>query len=393
MTASPPATEPQHAQVTLRTFSLYFLRLGALGFGGPAVLTARMRQDLVDERGWITPSEFENGLALSQLAPGPLAAQLAIFLGWVRYGVWGSSAIGVAFIIPSFLIVLGLSALYVRYSGLPWIQGAFYGIGATVIAIMALGVYKLLKRTIGKDRFYWVVAIISAAATAVTETENVFLFLGAGILAVLVKTLPIKRAPTPLALLVPPWLLTGTGTAADLDKVWNVFTFFVKAGAFVFGSGLAIVPFLHGGVVQDHQWLTERQFIDAVAVAMITPGPVVITVAFIGFLVAGVAGAVAASLGVFLPCYLMVVITAPYFQKYAAIPRIKAFIGGVTAAAVGAIAGAAFVLGRRAVVDIPTACIFVLSLVLLLKVKNLPEPLLILAAALVGLVLRSTIMG
>jgi len=139
MTASPPATEPQHAQVTLRTFSLYFLRLGALGFGGPAVLTARMRQDLVDERGWITPSEFENGLALSQLAPGPLAAQLAIFLGWVRYGVWGSSAIGVAFIIPSFLIVLGLSALYVRYSGLPWIQGAFYGIGATVIAIMALG--------------------------------------------------------------------------------------------------------------------------------------------------------------------------------------------------------------------------------------------------------------
>lgn len=380
-----PANPP-----SLLALATYFLRLGALGFGGPAVLTARMRQDLVDERGWITPSEFENGIALSQLAPGPLAAQLAIFLGWVRYGVLGSTVVGVAFILPSFFIVLGLSALYVRYSGLAWIQGAFYGIGATVIAIMTLGVYKLLKRTIGNDRFYWVVAVTSAAATAITETENAFLFLGAGILALLVKTLPAAKAQR-LSAFVPAWVLMGTGTAVDLEKVWSVFIFFVKSGAFVFGSGLAIVPFLHGGVVQEQHWLTERQFIDAVAVAMITPGPVVITVAFIGFLVAGVAGSVAASLGVFLPCYLIVVITAPYFQKYSAIPRIKAFIGGVTASAVGAIAGAAFVLGRRAVMDIPTACMFILSLVLLLKVKKLPEPLLILGAAIVGLLLHSQV--
>jgi chromate transporter len=374
--------------VTLKAYLLYFLRLGSLGFGGPIVLTSHMRRDLVDMRKWVLAEEFENGLALAQLAPGPLAAQLAIFLGWLRFGNIGATLVAVAFIAPSFLIVLALSALYVEFSGLVWIQGAFYGIGAAVIAIMVLGVYKLTKRTLGKDRFLWATTAISTIITAATEREIVWIFIAAGVLSVLVKTPPSRRQSSALAIAFPAWMVTGFSTPADGDGLWRIFTFFAKAGAFIFGSGLAIVPFLHAGVVQEFGWLSEQQFIDAVAVAMITPGPVVITVAFIGYLVAGGLGASAAALGVFLPCYLFVIIPAPYFQKYSKIPRIKAFIGGVTAASVGAIAGAAFVLGRRAVIDVPTVVIFVVSLVALWKVKSLPEPILILIAGLLGLALK-----
>lgn len=380
--------------VTLGPYLRYFLRLGALGFGGPVVLTSHMRRDLVDERGWVTPSEFENGLALAQLAPGPLAAQLAIFLGWVRFGVPGATLIGLAFVLPSFLIVLVLAVLYVQFSGLSWIQGLFYGVGACVIAIMATGVHKLLRKTVGKDRLLWGIATIVALVTAVTEREVVWLVLGGGVLALLVKTPPWQEPGAKAASgFIPAWALTGLHGPADPELLWRIFGFFAKAGAFVFGSGLAIVPFLHGGVVQELHWLDERQFLDAVAVAMITPGPVVITVAFIGYLVAGAAGAVAAALGVFLPCYLFVVLPARYFSKVSTLPRTRAFIAGVTAAAVGAIAGAAFVLGRRAVVDVPTALIFAASLAVLIKVKKLPEPFLILLAGAIGLALKAFVVG
>lgn len=211
--------------LTLKAYLLYFLRLGALGFGGPVVLTAHMRRDLVDGRHWVTADEFDNGLALSQLAPGPLAAQLAIFLGWLRFGIMGANLVAIAFIAPSFLIVLGLSALYVKFSGLSWIQGAFYGIGAAVIAIMVLSVYKLLKRTIAADRFLWSVAILSAAVTAVTEQELLWIFLAAGILAVLVKV-PPKKSRTVSAFVFPAWLVTGLGGQASGDELWRIFVFF-----------------------------------------------------------------------------------------------------------------------------------------------------------------------
>ncbi len=382
-----PALEP----VALPSYLAYFLRLGAFGFGGPIVLTSHMRKDLVDDRHWVSHEEFENGLALAQLAPGPLAAQLAIFLGWVRFGVVGATLVAGAFIIPSFIAVLALAMLYVNFSGLPWIQGAFYGIGAAVIAIMALGVRKLVVKTIGKDPLLWLIGSVSLVMTAVTEKEAVWVFLGAGVLNLLVRTPPKLPLQPSAKGFFPPWIVTGLSGAADRDKLWQVFGFFAKAGAFVFGSGLAIVPFLHGGVVNEFGWLNERQFIDAVAVAMITPGPVVITVAFIGYLVAGGLGACAAAIGVFLPCYLFVIIPAPYFQKYAKVPRIKAFIAGVTAAAVGAIAGAAIVLGRRAIIDVPTAVICAVSIVALLKIKRLPEPLLIAGAGLVGLALKNAL--
>lgn len=370
---------------SLRQLTLYFLRLGAVGFGGPIALAGYMQKDLVEDRKWISPDEYKEGLALAQLAPGPLAAQLAIYLGWVRAGVLGATLVGVAFVLPSFLMVLALAALYLELGGLPWMQGVFYGIGAAVIAIIGRSAYKLVKSTLAKDWLLWFIFAVSAIATAWTESEVVWLFLLSGIAALAVRhrTFRVRTAAV-----VPVWLIAGLNGPAPGTTLATLFWYFAEAGAFVFGSGLAIVPFLYGGVVGKFHWLTERQFLDAVAVAMITPGPVVITVAFIGHLVAGPLGATAAALGVFLPCYLLVVIPAPYFRRFANNPQLKSFVDGVTAAATGAIAGAAFVLGRRAIFDIPTALIAIVTLAILLKAKRVSEPLVIVLAGVAGLLIR-----
>ncbi|GDX83433.1 chromate resistance transporter [Deltaproteobacteria bacterium] len=370
---------------SLRDFGAYFLKLGAVGFGGPIALVGYMQRDLVEDRKWVSAEDYKEGLALSQLAPGPLAAQLAIYLGWVKAGIPGATLVGLAFVIPSFLMVLALSAAYVRFGGLAWMQGAFYGVGAAVIAIIARSAWKLASATMGKAKLMWAIFGLSAAVTAVTETEMVWLFLVCGVLGAVAA-----RPPSPgVAVALFPWplLFTGLHGPADGSVLWKIAWYFTEAGAFVFGSGLAIVPFLHGGVVNDFGWLTERQFVDAVAVAMITPGPVVITVGFIGYLVAGPAGAFVAAFATFLPAYLMVIGPAPYFRKYAKNVVIKGFVDGVTAAASGAIAGAAFVLGRRAIVDVPTALIALATLAALTWLKKAPEPILIVMAGVVGLAL------
>jgi chromate transporter len=360
--------------------SAYFLRLGALGFGGPIALAGYMQRDLVERRRWIALEDFKQGLALAQLAPGPLAAQLAIYLGWVRGRIVGATAVAFAFILPSFAMVLGLAALYVGVGGLPWMQGVFYGIGAAVIAIIARSAWKLGRTTLGTRKLLWAVALINAAVVAITEREIVWLFLASGVV-LLAAEQPRARA----AVVVPPWLLAGLGGIATSSTLIKLLVFFAQAGAIVFGSGLAIVPFMHGGVVDEHHWLTDQQFLDAVAVAMITPGPVVITVAFIGYLVAGPLGATAAAIGVFLPCYLFVVIPAPFYRRIADNRRIKAFVDGVTAAAAGAIAGAAVVLARRAIADLPALLLALAAFAAITWVKKLPEPLVILAAGALGL--------
>jgi chromate transporter len=365
----------------------YFLRLGAVGFGGPIALVGYMQRDLVDERRWISRRDYVEGLALAQLAPGPLAAQLAIYLGWVRGGVLGATLVAGAFVTPSFLMVLALSAVYVRYGGLAWMQGAFYGIGAAVIAIIGRSVVKLVRVTLGSEPLLWTIFAVSAALTAWTESEIVWVFLLSGVVALVVQG-GVGRRFAAFAVPLPAWLVTGVHGPAANATLARVFWYFAEAGAFVFGSGLAIVPFLYGGVVGRFQWLTERQFLDAVAVAMITPGPVVITVAFIGYLVAGPLGGTLAALGVFLPCYLFVIVPAAHFRRAVNDVRVKAFVDGVTAAATGAIAGAAFVLGRRAILDLPALGIAATTVVVLTRAKRIPEPLVILAAGAVGLLLK-----
>ncbi len=363
----------------------YFLWLGTVGFGGPIALAGHMQQDLVEERRWIRKEDYVEGLALAQLAPGPLAAQLAIYLGYVRAGIFGATAVGLAFVLPSFLMVLALSAAYVRFGGLPWMQGMFYGIGAAVIGVIARSAVKLTKLTLGKDKVLWTIFAVLAVSTAWTSREIIWLFLLAGVANLLIRALPMRVPVKGTAA-----LLAGPGIFSAIfgsDKLPQLFWYFAKAGMFVFGSGLAVVPFLYGGVVQGHHWLTDHQFVDAVAVAMITPGPVVITVAFIGYLVAGVAGAAAAALGIFLPVYLVVVLLAPSYKRWASNVQLKSFVRGVTAAATGAIAGAVVVLARRSVYDVPTIAICGVSVAVLWRWK-IPEPLLIACAAVAGLLLR-----
>jgi chromate transporter len=376
---------------TLGDLVRYFLWLGSTGFGGPIALCGAMQRDLVDDRKWITKDDYAEGLALSQLAPGPLAAQLAIYLGWVMGGTLGATVVGIAFVLPSFLMVLAVSAAYVELGGVPGMQAAFYGVGAAVIGIIARSAYKLATSTVGKHRLLWVVFGTSALVTAVTETESAWLFVAAGMISMVVLGGAPKGASAVKAAAILPWplLLTGLKGPATTGTLASIGWFFTKAGAFVFGSGLAIVPFLHGGVVNEYGWLDERQFLDAVAVAMITPGPVVITVAFIGYLVAGPIGATVAALATFLPCWLFTVLPAPYFRRFGKNRRLKAFVDGVTAAASGAIAGATFVLGRRAIVDVPTALLAGATVLALVYAKRVPEPVLILGAALVGIVLSA----
>lgn len=380
---------------TLRQLVQYFFRLGYAGFGGPVALVGYMHRDLVEEKAWISEEQYKDGLALAQLAPGPLAAQLSIYLGYVHYRVWGATLVGLAFVLPSFVMVVLIGMAYKLFGGLPWMQAIFYGVGAAVVGIIAISSYKLSEKSISKFNpkamaqhwQLWAFFIIAAAVTILTRQEEVLLFVVAGLLYMLLKAPPgwIKKPSVANSV-----LLSGIGfwnfEAGSLARIaW----FFTKAGAFVFGSGLAIVPFLHSGVVTEYGWLNEHEFIDAVAVAMITPGPVVITVGFIGYLVAGFPGACVAALATFLPCYLFTILPAPYFHRYGKHPSIKAFVDGITAAVVGALTGAVIVIAIRTIQDIPTALIALATIIVLLKTKRIKEPYIILAAAMIGLLAKS----
>lgn len=374
------------AKYSLRQLLYYFLKLGMLGFGGPVALVGYMYRDLVEQKKWISENDYKEGLALAQLAPGPLAAQLGIYIGYVDYKIIGATLAGIAFILPSFFIVVVLGFLYVLYGGLLWMQSIFYGVGAAVIAIIALGSYKLTKKTIGKDRLLWLIFVSLAVTTILTEGENIWMILGAGLLTWFIKAPP--RFTLTQTFVLFPFFLQITDQLPYNEKLFRIAVFFLKAGSVVFGSGLAIVPFLYGGVVKDHHWLNDHQFLDAVAVAMITPGPVVITVGFIGYLVAGFPGACVAALATFLPCYLFTILPAPYFKKYGKNPGLKAFIDGVTAAAVGAIAGAVIILAKRQLIDFTSLSIGLIVLFILLQFKKITEPVIILGAALVGLIIK-----
>jgi len=386
----PAARISSQPAYTLWQLARYMLRLGALGFGGPVALAGYMHRELVERRKWIAEEDYREGIALAQLAPGPLAAQLAIYLGYVHYRIAGATLAGLAFVLPSFVMVVALGWAYGHFGGLPWMQAVFYGVGAAVIGIIAVSAKKLTVSSVGKDKLLWAIYLVLTLVTVWTESEIGWLFIAAGVLVWLVRAPPAWLNKNGLSIFGFAHLPTAAAlfNAADAPLLMQLALFFAKAGAFVFGSGLAIVPFLYGGVVTEHHWLNDRQFVDAVAVAMITPGPVVITVGFIGYLVAGLSGAGIAALAVFLPCYLFTVIPAPYFKKYGKLPGVIAFVDGITAAAIGAIAGSVIVIARRSIVDLPTACIALAAIALLWKFKKLPEPAIVAGAAAAGLLLH-----
>lgn len=377
-------TGPHNRSYSLWQMTLYFLRLGALGFGGPVALVGFMHRDLVEARQWITDADYKEGLALAQIAPGPLAAQLAIYLGFVHHRILGATVAGLAFVLPSFLMVVGLGMAYVSYGGLPWMQAVFYGVGAAVLGIMAIGAHKLSTKSIGRDKLLWAIFVALALVTIVTQSEIAWLFIAAGVLVWIVRCKP-RFSSTTWAVAMPVDLPHLLPVVADPALLVQIGLFFAKAGAFVFGSGLAIVPFLYGGVVTEHHWLNDRQFVDAVAVAMITPGPVVITTAFIGYLVAGLQGATMAAVATFLPCYLITIVAAPHFKRWGKNLSVIAFVDGITAATIGAIAGSVVVIAQRTLTDLPTVVLALAATAVLWRFKKIPEPVVVLAAALIGL--------
>jgi chromate transporter len=379
---------PSVARYTLWQLVRYMLGLGTWGFGGPVALVGYMYRDLVEKRQWISEADYKEDMTLAQLMPGPLAAQLAIYLGYVHYRIRGATLAGLAFVLPSFLMVVVLGAVYVTYGGIGWMQAVFYGVGAAVIGIIAMSAYKLTTKNVGRDKLLWVIYLVSAALTVITQSEIIWVFLGAGILVWLWRAPPKSWSGGSVNSIAVPLAAWFSVDAIDWHKLGQIGAYFAYAGSFVFGSGLAIVPFLYGGVVKEYGWLTDRQFVDAVAVAMITPGPVVITTGFIGFLVAGFWGAVVAAAGTFLPCYLFTILPAPYFKKHGKRPAIVAFVDGVTAAAIGAITGAVIVIGQRSITDWVTAALALVTVGVLWRFKKVPEPAIVAVAALIGLVVH-----
>ena len=377
--------EERIAERTLGGLVLYFLRLGASGFGGPIALAGYMRRDLVDERGWYSDDEYQQGLAVAQTMPGPLAAQLAMWLGYLERGSLGALLVALPFVVPPFLIVTAVAIVYSRYQGLAAVQDLFFGVGPAVIAIVAIAAHRLAHSTNKRDPVLWSIAAIVGAVTVVAGAEIAWLFVVAGVFGAVYYGGGLPRLTLSLApLAVKGFAWIGSGAALG-----SMTLFFVKAGAFTFGSGLAIVPFLHDGLVDTHHWLTERQFTDAVAMGLISPGPVVIMATFAGYLVHGVAGASLATAAVFLPVYLFVVVPGRFFRRFERHPRLQGFVKGATAAAAGAIAGAAIVIAQQTISGPLSAALAVAALALLLQPRvRIPEPALVLVFAAAGLALH-----
>ena len=364
----------------------YFLRLGLLGFGGPVALVAQMERDLVTERKWLSKEQMREAIALCQSLPGPLAIQVGIFLAHLRGGQRGAWAGGCAFILPNFLIVAAIGALYVHFGGLRPVTAIFYGVSPAVIALILQSCYRLVK--LGMEHYLqWALALACFVVTVVVQAEVALLFIGAGIIGMLYYGTVLRSKPssTSLSAVLPAIAVSPTSAVAGLSTIGKLFLFFLKAGALTFGSGLVIVPFLQQGVVQEYGWLNERDFLVAVAVGMISPGPVVITATFVGYLVSGFWGALAATIGIFLPSFALVLIAAPILARHRSNLNVQGFIKGAYGAAIGTILGACVLLGRIAIGDWFTALIAIVALVILFRWK-VSNPLLIAASAVAGLI-------
>jgi chromate transporter len=374
---------PSHTP-RIRDLVWYYLRLGTLGFGGPVALCAQMEKELVEERGWLSKEEMRDGIAVCQSLPGPLAIQVGIFISYLRGGFWGAWAGGWAFILPNFTIVSALGALYVHFSGLPILTAIFYGVSPAVIALILHSCYRLAK--LGMDDWLqWIIAAICFAITVAAKAEVAPLFVGSGIIGIAYYgSMFRRRSPSP-TMIAAVSAGAGISNVAGLPILAKLLAFFLKAGSLTFGSGLVIVPFLEKGLVQNTGWINEREFLVAVAIGMISPGPVVITATFVGYLVAGFWGAAISTIGIFLPSFLFVLIVAPILIRHRAQPDVKGFVKGAYAAAIGTILGAAVLLGKIAIGDWLTALIAVTSLMVLFRWR-VNNPMLVAATAIVGIV-------
>ena len=371
---------------SMREIVRYFLRLGLLGFGGPVALVGQMERELVTERGWVTRDQMREAIAVCQSLPGPLAIQVGIYLAYLRGGFWAACAGGWAFIFPNFVIVAVLGAVYVHFGGLQLMTAIFYGVSPAVIALILHSCYRLAKLGM-EDWLQWALAAMCFVVTVAVHAEVALLFIGSGVIGILYYGRFWRRASSATTLMAAtPWLPAApVATAASASTLTKLFVFFLKAGALTFGSGLVIVPFLQQGVVQQYGWLTERDFLVAVAVGMVSPGPVVITATFVGYLVAGFGGALAATVGIFLPSFILVLAAAPILARHRSNRNVQGFVKGAYAAAIGTILGACVLLGRIAIGDWLTVLIALGALVALFRWK-VSNPLLMAVTAASGLI-------
>jgi chromate transporter len=382
-------------RVPIRDLVRYYLRLGVLGFGGPVALVGQMERELVGEKKWLTKEEMREGIAVCQSLPGPLAIQVGIWISYIRGGFWGAWAGGWAFILPNFVIVAALAALYVRFQGLPAVAAIFYGVSPAVIALILHSCYRLTKLGM-KDWLEWALAAAAFVITVAVQAEVALVFIGCGIVGLLYygSLFRGRSAGSTTSLMAAVPLVAAAPQGGLGGILGKLLTFFLKAGSLTFGSGLVIVPFLEKGLVQQTGWLDQREFLVAVAMGMISPGPVVITATFVGYLVAarvggslldGFWGSLTSTVGIFLPSFLLILIVAPILLRYRQNPNVQGFIKGAYAAAIGTILGACILLGKIAIGDWLTALVALGSLVVLFRWK-ISNPVLVAATAIIGLI-------
>ncbi|WOD38891.1 chromate efflux transporter [Nodosilinea sp. E11] len=378
--SQPPDLEPIAADSSsieltarLKELAQLFLKLGAIGFGGPQAHIAMIHEEAVERRGWFTEEQFLEGVAICEMLPGPASTQAGIYTGYLRAGQLGALVSGLCFIAPAFLIVLVLSWAYFKFQGVPQIEHLFLGISPVVIAIIFGFCYRLSKKAI-KDWQGIAIALTVLLLSLIFRVNILLLFLLAGLAGLVIypPAAPPPAGPSPrasawLAPLLPitqslPNLLaTVTADPLAVASFWGLdriqtyvlplTTFFLQTGAFIFGGGLVIIPLLETAVVDDFGWMTRSQFIDGVALGELTPGPVVITAAFVGYKVAGALGALVATVAIFTPSFLFIMFASPFLLKLRQNPWAKSFLKGVLPAVLGAIAAAAIPLAAAALVQ------------------------------------------
>jgi len=380
------------AKPSVLDIGLYFLRLGALGFGGPVALANYIRADLTEKRAWLTPQEYDEGLAIATACPGPLAYQLGIYSGYVLQGFWGALTAAVAFGAAPFVIVVAAGYFYVQYANAWEVRGLFYGVGPVVVALIVKACWNLAQKTIRADKLAWAIAAAACAITLVVQKELTIIFLAAGALGMLVfakaggsaeptVASTAQSVTTPGVMPFLGLLAFGANSALSLKLFW----FFFRTGLLVFGSGLVIVPFLKAYVVDQYHWLNQQQFLDSVAIGMMTPGPVVITATFVGYLLSGFSGAVAATIGIFSPSFLFTVAGTPLLRRYRSNARLQGFVRGVTVAVVGVLIGTSYMVGKTTIADALTVAMGAAALAIAIHVKKVPDPVLVASGAAIGL--------
>jgi len=378
-------------EVSLAAFVGYFLRLGLTGFGGPVALANYMRRDLVEKYGWIGADEYDEGLAIATACPGPLAYQLGVYCGYVTHGLIGALCVAVAFAAAPFFIVVGVAAIYVRFGSTWELQAIFYGVGPVVIAIILRSCWDLGRKTLRGEWMAYTFAVVACAITVIVQQELVALFLLAGALGIVIfyrppqdrSDPPPSPGPREVRLRSVAPIAAGLYPVVALPKL---FWFFFKTGLLVFGSGLVVVPFLKAYVVDQYHWLSNQAFLDAVAVGIVSPGPVVITATFVGYLNHSLAGALVATVGIFTPSLIFVLLGTPLLRRYRRNGRLQGFVRGITVAVVGVLLGTSFLVARSTIHDPFGSLVFVGALAVLLSKWKVPEPALVGAGAFCGFV-------